>query len=116
MATVAQANAYFSERLNTEVWDAADDPTKTKALAQAERQLEPYRNRVDGTRFLYAVYEQALWFLQGDKRAELQQAGVQGFSIGSASEQFDTKGRDPNIAPQAWVYLRDGGVKVGQLR
>lgn len=116
MVTVAQANTYFNQRLHTEVWDAADDSTKTKVLAQAERQLESYRARVDGTRFIYAVCEQALWLLQGDKRAELQQAGVQGFSVGSMSEQFDMRGRPADIAPQAWAYLRGTGVKAGRLR
>jgi hypothetical protein len=115
-ATVQQASEYFNGCLHTESWDTADDSTKTKALAQAQRQLEPYRNQVNSTRLLYAVCEQALWLLLGDKRGELQQAGVQGFSVGNMSEQFNTKGRDPAIAPQAWAYLRGSGVKVGQLR
>lgn len=118
MTTLAGANTYFVQRLNTEAWDTANETTKTKALAQAERQLESYRARVSGSgsRFLYAVYEQALWLLRGDERADLQQAGVQGFSVGGVSEQFNTKGRDPNIAPHAWAYLRGSGVKAGHLR
>lgn len=114
--SLQEANAYFDKRLNTEAWENADDSTKTKALAQAEKQLEPYRGRVDVNRFLYAVCEQALWLLQGDRRAELQQAGVQGFSAGSMSEQFNTKGRPADIAPGGWSYLRGTGIKAGHLR
>ena len=110
------ANEYFSESLNADAWDNASDISKPKALAQAQKQLEPYRNRVSNTRFFYAVCEQALWLLQGDKRAELQQAGVQGFSVGNMAEQFDIKGRPPHIAPQAWAYLRGSGVKAGQIK
>ena len=117
MPTIAQANEYFVRRLNTDAWDAADEATKTKALAQAERQLDPYRSRISSsTRFFYAVCEQALWLLQGDTRAELQQAGVHGFSVGNMSEQFNTKGRPSSIAPQAWAYLRGSGVKAGQIK
>lgn len=115
--TIAQATEYFTERMHTDAWDAANDSNKTKALVQAQRQLESYRCRVNSSAgYSYAVYEQALWLLQGDKRAELQQAGVQGFSVGSMSERFNTKGRDPNIAPQAWAMLRGTGVKAGHLR
>lgn len=115
MVTVAGANTYFAGRLNTSAWDNASDIDRQKALSQAERQLEPYRGRTDGIRFSYAVYEQALWLLQNDQRAELQQAGVKGLSLGSMSEQFDTAGRDPTIAPQAWAYLRGSRVKAGQV-
>ncbi len=115
--SIQDASEYFAERLNTDAWDAANDSTKTKALAQAEKHLESYRYRVNSsTRFFYAVCEQALWLLRGDKRSELQQAGVQGFGIGSTSEQFNLRGRDPAIAPQTWIYLRGTGVKAGQIR
>lgn len=116
MATLTEANTYFAERLNTVAWDEANDATKTKAIAQAQKNIEPYQHRADSTRLFYAVCEQALWLLQGDKRADLQQAGVQGFTVNSMSEQFNTKGRPPTIAPQAWHYLVGVGVKVGTIR
>ena len=116
MTILQKAAEYFASRLEADMWDSAGDSSKSKALAQAERQLEPYRNRVGSTQFFYAVCEQALWMLRGDKRAELQQAGVQGFSIGSMSEQFDTKGRRSHIAPGAWIYLQGSGVKAGQIK
>lgn len=116
MATIAEANSYFANRLNADAWHNASDPDKNSALTMAERQLEPYRGRVDGTRFAYAVFEQALWVLQGDQRAELQQAGVVSTSLGSMSENYRLGYRDPTIAPQAWAYLRGPKVKAGALR
>jgi len=116
MTTLQKAEEYFASRLEVDAWDSASDSSKHKALAQAEKQLESYRSRVSDTRFFYAVCEQALWLLQGDKRAELQQAGVMGFSVGNISEQFDTKGRRLHIAPGAWIYLQGSGVKVGQIK
>ena len=116
MTTLQKAEEYFASRLEVDAWDSAGDSSKHKALAQAEKQLESYRSRVSNTQFFYAVCEQALWLLQGDKRTELQQAGVQGFSVGNMSEQFDTKGRRLHIAPGAWIYLQGSGVKVGQIK
>ena len=116
MTTLQKAEEYFASRLDADAWDSAGDLSKSKALAQAEKQLESYRSRASNTQFFYAVCEQALWLLQGDKRAELQQAGVMGFSVGNISEQFDTKGRRSHIAPGAWIYLQGGGVKMGQIR
>ena len=116
MTTLQKAEEYFASRLEVDAWGSAGDSSKHKALAQAEKQLESYRSRVSDTRFFYAVCEQALWLLQGDKRAELQQAGVMGFSVGYISEQFDTKGRRLYIAPGAWIYLQGSGVKAGQIK
>lgn len=115
MADLSAANAYFSERLNTTAWDSADDATKTKALVQAERELEPYKDRADTTRLTYAIYEQALWLLQDDPRGKLQQGGVTSVSIGRTSETFKLR-HDPGIAPKAWDYLQGPAVKVGGLR
>lgn len=116
--TVEQANLYFESHLSRDVWITETESRKAAALAQAQRQLEPYLGRLgsDGARFFYAVCEQALWLLKDDKRAELQQAGVQGFSVGSMSEQFNTKGRPATIAPQAWAFLASGGVRAGMIR
>lgn len=112
---LSQAEKYFSIRVKADAWVDAGDIDKQKALATAERQLSPYRNRVDGTRFSYAVFEQALWLLQGDERSELQQAGVVSMTIGSLSETYGNTGRDPTIAPQAWAFIRGPTVKTGGL-
>lgn len=116
MADLAGANSYFQTRLNSQAWENASTTDREKALATAERQLESYKDRVDTARFYYAVYEQALWLLQGDQRGELQQAGVQSMSLGKLSETYKLNGRDPAIAPQAWAYLRGPSLKVGGLR
>lgn len=115
MADLAGANLYFSQRLNSQAWDSASQIDREKALATAERQLEPYRDRVDATRFSYAMYEQAIWLLTGDKRAELQQAGVIHANIGSLTEIYKPR-HDPAIAPQAWYFLRGPVLKAGNLR
>jgi hypothetical protein len=111
-----QASAYFAARINSDIWDAASEANKTKALATAEIQLELYRDRVDTTRFYYAIHEQAIWLLQGDARAGLQQAGVKSMSLSKMSEDYNLHGRDPAIAPQAWAFLRGPTLKAGGLR
>lgn len=110
------ADQYFQTRLNSQAWETASQGDREKALETAERTLNIYRDRVDSTRFSYAVYEQALWLLQGDQRGELQQAGVQSMSIGKLSEAYALGGRDPSIAPQAWSYLQGPARKAGGLR
>jgi hypothetical protein len=97
---------YFSQRLYTEAWDNAPDVDRKKAEAQAQRELEPYRGKTNPVRFSYAVAEQALWLLEGNTRSKLQQAGVKNASISGVSESFNLRGRPPNIAPQAWAYLK----------
>ncbi len=116
MVSVSFANEYFATRLNTEAWDDASSITKEKALAQAERELEPYKAQTSSAKLLSAICEQALWLLQGDTRAELQKAGVKVFNIGNVSEQFSAGGRPPTISPQGWAILRGpSGVKAGRL-
>lgn len=114
--TMQQAIEYFAGVLHAKAWGAAGGHTQQIAIAQASRQLEAYRSRIDNSGFVCAVCEQALWLIKGDSRADLQQAGVQGFTVNSMSEQFNTKGRPPTIAPQAWHYLVGAGVKVGMIR
>lgn len=109
-----KADEYFAGR--TGAWADAGDTEKLQALIHADRQLTSYKSKIDRTTFFCAVCEQALWLLQDDKRGELQRAGVQSFSVGNMSEQFDTKGRPSYIAPQAWAYLRGSGVKAGQIK
>jgi hypothetical protein len=111
-----KADEYFAGRLRAGAWVDAGDMEKLQALTQADRQLTPYRGKVDRTTFFRAVCEQALWLLQGDKRGELQRAGVKSFSAGNISEQFDAGGRSLSIAPQAWTFIQGVGVKGGQIR
>lgn len=39
-AEVAEANAYFSDRIGSELWSASDDATKAKALITATRLID----------------------------------------------------------------------------
>lgn len=39
LCSLSEANEYMAERLFVEVWEAADEPTKTKALAMATRKI-----------------------------------------------------------------------------
>jgi hypothetical protein len=41
-ATLAEGNTYFETRLNTSVWDAAEDADKEKALITATAKLDEY--------------------------------------------------------------------------
>jgi hypothetical protein len=116
---ITSANQYFADRLETAAWDSAADSTKTKAIAQATRELKPYEDKADSTNLGYAICEQALWLIQNTARARLQIEGVAEFSLGQggrASEKFNLAGRDPNIAPRAWAYLRGPTLKLGGLR
>ncbi|WP_129588700.1 hypothetical protein [Moorella stamsii] len=61
------------------------------------------------------MYEQAIWLLEGDERAKLQQAGVAHANIGSLTEIYKPR-HDPAIAPQAWYFLRGPSLKAGGLR
>lgn len=120
MPDLEKANKYFESRLNTDAWDSVEDDTiRRKALSTARRQLEPYRQGVSVSRFAYAVYEQALWLLQGDTRSELRKAGVQSYSIGDISETFSTNNSPSqtpaNISPDAWAFLKVYGIKTGRL-
>ena len=111
-----KADEYFACRPKAEVWANAGDMERLQALTQADKQLTLYRSKVDRTTFSYAVCEQALWLLQGDKRGELQRAGVTGFRIGDISEQFNAAVRPLHIAPQAWAFIRGSGVKGGRIK
>jgi elongation factor P hydroxylase len=115
MTDLAGPTAYFATRLGSQAWDAASDTDKAKALVTAERQLQAYEDRTDRATFTNAVYEQALWLLSGDNRAELQQAGVVSATLGSLSETYQLR-RDPTVAPQAWAFLRGRSLKAGGLR
>jgi len=112
---LATADKYFQTRINSQAWDNASQSDKEKALTTSARMLESYRCKVDTTRFYYAIYEQAIWLLSGDSRAELQQAGVQSMGFGDLSESYQLQGRDPSIAPQAWTFLRGPSLKAGGL-
>ena len=110
------ANQYFQNRIRSEAWESATEAQKQRSLATAEIDLEPLKARVNSTRYWYAVYEQALFLLEDSPRAKLQAEGVVSASMGFASETFQTGARPAYIAPRAWSYIQDGGMRIGGLR
>lgn len=115
---VADAEAYFAERLHVDPWDTADADTKAKALitatraidrlllvgckADSEQALEFPRAVMTGYGLiaddavpqvvLDAVCEEALELLDtsGAERRKLQAAGVTSFQLGTLSEVYAT--------------------------
>jgi hypothetical protein len=130
--TVSEADSYFSNTLNTDIWDNTDTTTKEKALKMATRQIDrlPYAGRkldlyqnlqfprnttelpfTDGIpdALTYATCEQALYLLKGgSKRQELQKQGVKSYSLGDLSETFsdNLSEEQKTICPEALFYLR----------
>lgn len=85
-------------------------------MATADVDLKPFKPRVDVVRFGQALYEQALYLLEGSVRAKLQGEGVQFANLGSVMESYRQTPRPPHIAPRAWDYLRNSGLKLGGVR
>ena len=111
-----QADEYFTEHLSDDIWFSFSTRNRRNALLQADRTLTPYKTQMPFRQRSYAIYEQALWLLRGDKRTELQRAGVQSFSIGNISEHFNTNARPADICPFAWSVIKGSGVRTGRLK
>ena len=119
--TVSEADEYFAARLYTAEWDAADDATKGKALAQAERDIRSIN--IAGTpptlKIRFAICEQALYLLEKTpadrERARAQQAGVNSRGVGDAREDYN--GNIQRISPDALQHLQ-GYVqrRLGSIR
>ena len=118
--TISQATEYFLERLYADAWDAADAATKTKALAQAERDIRGLNiSGIPGIKLRYAICEQALYLLERTpsdrERMRVQQAGVNFRWVGDAREDYN--GKIQRISPdalqhlQGYVHRRTGGIR-----
>lgn len=107
--TLQQATEYFSTRLNTDAWDAADTFTKTKALAQAERDISTVQmaKHPPATIHLAAVCEQALFLLDRTsadmERIKVQQTGVKYRWVGDAREDYT--GAYSHICSEAMQFI-----------
>ena len=107
--TIQQATEYFTTRLNTGAWDATDNLTKTKALAQAERDIATVQMAknppVDV--LLAAVCEQALFLLNKTaadiERTRIQQTGVKFRWVGDAREDYT--GAYAHICSEALQFI-----------
>ncbi len=107
--TIAQAQAYFDNRLHTDKWDSASTDNKQKALAQAERDLGnlPLAN-IPAVKRNAAICEQALYLLSLTE-ADLQR--YKAHSLGVSYRQIDRErenyeGTLQFIAPQAQAMLQ----------
>lgn len=93
--TVEVADSYFGRRLNTDVWDNADDTTKEQALSTAEGQIEmiPDIELIDDSYYNRAILEQALFLLrigpEAQVRLDLQSQGVEQIDVeGGVRERY----------------------------
>ena len=117
--TVEQADQYFETNLEKETWNAANPEEKARALATAEAEiislpLSPWANP---ERIQKAIYEQAVFRLQTDrKRENLQAQGVNSAGIAyGPQETYGTLVYGIPLAPRAKVFLT-GCFAVGVIR
>jgi hypothetical protein len=131
--SVAAADQYFSERLHSEEWFSSADDQKAQALITATKQIDRlafrgakrlssqllsfprYPNNEAPQRVLDAVCEEALVIIKGiSKRVELQDQGVQSFTIGNLTEVYKP-GKIKLLSREAKELLRPfliGGVRI----
>lgn len=107
--TIAEATEYFEERLYVDAWDDATTVNKTKALAQAARDIGNLTiTGTPGLKLKYAICEQALYLLEQTasdrERVRAQQGGVNFRWVGDAREDY--KGKIQRISPDALQHLK----------
>ena len=133
--SIALANIYFDERLNTRVWEVAVPGDRAKALIMATRAIDrlnfvgektleaqelQFPRETDTTipdAVLHATYECAIAFLDGvDMELEQANLGVTSDAYSGARTTYDLHHTQDHIrsgipSPQAWQllipYLRD---------
>lgn len=119
MPTLEEANQYFTAHLEKETWEAATPEQKVGALATAEAEITslPLRPNADPERIQKAIYEQAVFRLQTDrKRENLQAQGVKSAGIAyGPQETYGTLVYGIPLAPRAKAFLA-GCFAVGVIR
>lgn len=117
--TVEQADQYFEIHLEKETWNAATPEQKAGALATAEAEIIslPLSPRANPERIQKAIFEQAVFRLQTDrKRENLQAQGVKSANIAyGPQETYGTLVYGIPLAPRAKVFLT-GCFAVGVIR
>ncbi|WP_448807468.1 hypothetical protein [Aminobacterium colombiense] len=104
--TVETATEYFERRYGAAIWPKATEEEKAICIETAYVLLEDWQERTNESNFELAIYEEALWILEG--AGESQERGVVSIGLTGISESYDLKGRPPHIAPRAWVFLKRG--------
>lgn len=123
-----EANEYFGLRLNTTVWDNANDEMRKQALSQAGMLIssafvfskEAYEidsatgSVIWNKRIISSVCEEALWLLTRDP-SEIPDAlfnGVSSASAGNVSATFDKSFVIPWICPVARTIVGSLGTFI----
>lgn len=128
--TIAEAQAIFDERLNTDAWDDATESNKTKALAMATKiinQLNFIGDKVDDDQanefprgedteapddILNACAEIALALLDGvNPEMELEALSIEQMNIDAIKSTYDRSNLPEHIiagipSSTAWRYLK----------
>lgn len=136
LISVADADAYFATRLNSDAWTGADAAKRGAALSTASRAIDASgRFRCGATSegalqfprpgetavpkaVAHAACEQALWLLQygADPRLALQAQGVTSVSVDGVSESYDlSRGAGRRLCPEAEALLRSFRLAGGRL-
>ena len=123
--SIENANDYFeNEVLLNDAWVSADNPTRTRALKNAENSLYRfYSNHFNITEKPIpdtAIYEQAYFLLLVDETIQKSALGVKQISISGISISVDAPSYpiSPNtkMIIQAETGVGGSGVRVGRYR
>ena len=105
---IATADKYFEEEVfHNEMWTAATEESKNRALKNADNILSRRYSR--RTVPAEAVFEQALWIMKISEARKQSEQGVVNYSIDGISVSLSQV--DRSIAPAVMDLL---GRKVGQ--
>lgn len=105
---IVAADAYFDEFvLNNEVWKAADEDVRKRALNNAFRILSRQYPRREIP--VEAVFEQAVWIMKITEARKQSAQGVVAYSIDGISVTLSQV--DRSISPEVFSIL---GRRVGQ--
>lgn len=119
MTQLEQANKYFEEEvLHNGVWVQSDEPTKLRALRNAENDLYEYFPRFNReTRPLdnRVVFEQAFWLLRKDELIQKAEMGVTNTTImGEVSMSVRPGPATQKISPTVLSLVRKS--RTGRYR
>lgn len=117
--TVTNADTYFqNEVLHNDLWLELDEPTKARALKNAENMLYRYYKTFEAVENPLpdnVVYEQAYFLLLVDETIQKASLGVRSVSVSGISITVDAPSYP--ISPEVRMIMSQygaGGVRVGR--
>lgn len=128
IVSLAEADAYFADRLRSASWITADETAKRQALTQASTFISGgfvfYDNassvgsdgsRTWDSRVTAAVCEEAIFLLENDPGTvpEFLTGGIASANVGSLSVTFSKEFVCPWICEAAKLLIGDLGVFIG---